>query len=66
MAIGLTRRPQEKTIVLAQNVRRHRCREGGYGRRQFALQAARAKFVERAKGKPAARQAFVQACVREG
>ena len=66
MAIGLTRRPQQKTIVLMQNFRRHNCREGGHGRRQFALQAACAKFVERAKGKTAARQAFVQACVREG
>jgi hypothetical protein len=65
MAIGLTRCPQEKTIVLVQNFRRHRCREGGHGRRQFALQAACAKFVERAKRKPAPRQVFVQACVRE-
>jgi hypothetical protein len=32
MAIGLTRRPQEKAIVFAQNVRRHNCREGGHAR----------------------------------
>ena len=66
MAIGLTRRPQEKTIVLAQNFRRHNCREGGHGRRQFALQAACAKFVERAKGKPTARQAAFRRASAKG
>jgi hypothetical protein len=65
IAIGLTRRPQQKAIVFAQDFRRHNRREGGHGRRQFALQAACTKFVERAKGKPAARQGSVQARVPE-
>ncbi len=65
IAIGLAFRPEEEAIVFAQNFRRDRCRKGCHGRRQFAFQAARAKFVERAKCKAAARQGCVQPRVRE-
>lgn len=43
-----------------QNFRRHRCREGCHGGRQFALKAARTKFMERAKLKAASWQGCIQ------
>ncbi len=65
IAIGAARRPEEKAILRTQNVRRHNCRKGRHGRRQFALQAVRAKFVERTKRQAAPRQRCIQPRVRE-
>ncbi len=65
IAIGLARRPEKKAIVRTQNFRRHRRRKGRHGRRQFAFQAACAKFVERAKCQAASRQRSIQPRVRE-
>ncbi len=65
ITVSLARRPEQEAIVRTQNFRRHGCRKGGHGRRQFAFQAACAKFVECAKCQAAPWQGRIQPRVRE-